>query len=1254
MADINTHTVHENFDLDGQTPQAMLTGVTPDISMLAEFRWYQWIKWFDENANLPEEQERYGRYLGPARGVGNLMTAKVLNEKGNVIYRSTFRAITREEEDNPKEQELRNDFDRKVEEILGPDMKPEDMPQDDTPEYERYEDDDSDPINVEDRDDVDQNAIDMYLKAEVLLPIAGEMRTGSVSRRKRDADGNLIGKAAANPIMDTRMYVVTFPDGREAEYSANVIAENMLSMCDPEGNQYILLKHITDHRKDDTAISKENGFVWMVMDGSKEQTKGDFRRKLRDAGCHVHQTEPYTPWSDRAELAIRELKRKTRRQMMASHCPKRLWDECLELMADINTHTVHENFDLDGQTPQAMLTGVTPDISMLAEFRWYQWIKWFDENANLPEEQERYGRYLGPARGVGNLMTAKVLNEKGNVIYRSTFRAITREEEDNPKEQELRNDFDRKVEEILGPDMKLEDMPQDDTPEYERYEDDDSDPINVEDRDDVDQNAIDMYLKAEVLLPIAGEMRTGSVSRRKRDADGNLIGKAAANPIMDTRMYVVTFPDGREAEYSANVIAENMLSMCDPEGNQYILLKHITDHRKDDTAISKENGFVWVRGRKCPRKTTKGWQLCVEWKDGTTSWEPLSALKESNPVEVAEYAVAHNLTEEPAFKWWVPFTLRKRDAIISAVNNRYWKRTHKFGIRVPKSVKEAYEIDRENGDNRWAESIQKEMNDVRVAFHILDDGQTVPPGYQFMKCHLVFDIKFDGFRFKTRMVAGGHMVETPAFLTYASVVSRETVRIALLMAALHDLDVKAADVQNAYLTAPTTEKIWTICGPEFGPDEGKKAIIVRALYGLKGSGASYRNHISNCMRHLGYESCKADPDLWMKPRTRLDDGFEYYSYVLIYVDDILVISHDALVDLKKIDYYFKMKEGSIGDPDIYLGSKIRKIRLPNQVDAWMLSPTKYIMESVKNVERYLEKEYGQKLPKRVSGPFPTGYRPEIDITPELVGDEVSYFYSQIGVLRWIVELGRIDIITEVSSLASCLALPRKGHLEAVFHLYAYLKKKSNGTIVMDPTYPTIDLSRFNDGVDWSNFYGDVKEALPLNMPKPRGKPLVMRLFVDSDHAADKLFRRSRTGFIIYLNSAPIIWYSKRQGTIETSVFGAEFVAMRTGFETARALRYKLRMMGIPVDEPVYCYGDNMSVIHNTQRPESTLKKKSNSICYHFCREAIAMGEAMTAHIRSEDNPADICTKLIPGGLKRDRIVNNILYYSGGQEERVLS
>ena len=109
------------------------------------------------------------------------------------------------------------------------------------------------------------------------------------------------------------------------------------------------------------------------------------------------------------------------------------------------------------------------------------------------------------------------------------------------------------------------------------------------------------------------------------------------------------------------------------------------------------------------------------------------------------------------------------------------------------------------------------------------------------------------------------------------------------MAALNDLEVKTTDIMNAYLTAPVTEKIWTWLGPEFGSDAGKKALVVRALYGLKSAGAAFRNHLADCMDFLGYTSCKADPDVWLKAETKTSDGSKYYSYILLYVDDVLCI-----------------------------------------------------------------------------------------------------------------------------------------------------------------------------------------------------------------------------------------------------------------------------------------------------------------------------------------------------------------------------
>ena len=108
--------------------------------------------------------------------------------------------------------------------------------------------------------------------------------------------------------------------------------------------------------------------------------------------------------------------------------------------------------------------------------------------------------------------------------------------------------------------------------------------------------------------------------------------------------------------------------------------------------------YVEVKGKQHLKKTTRGWEFCVQWKDSTTSWARLADLKESNPIEVAEYAMTQGIDHEPAFDWWVPHTLRKRSRIIAAVSKRYFKRTHKFGIKTPKTVAEAQALDKENGD----------------------------------------------------------------------------------------------------------------------------------------------------------------------------------------------------------------------------------------------------------------------------------------------------------------------------------------------------------------------------------------------------------------------------------------------------------------------------------------------------------------------------------------------------------------------------
>jgi hypothetical protein len=140
------------------------------------------------------------------------------------------------------------------------------------------------------------------------------------------------------------------------------------------------------------------------------------------------------------------------------------------------------------------------------------------------------------------------------------------------------------------------------------------------------------------------------VKRRKLDDFGNAIGNANPNPILDTWLYVLEFQDGAEAEYSANVIAENMWAQCDIDGNQHQLMEAIVDHKLDEHALQCTGGYVVVNGRQHMKKSTKGCQLCIQWKDGATSWERLTDVKESNPIEVAEHSVAQGIESEPAFE----------------------------------------------------------------------------------------------------------------------------------------------------------------------------------------------------------------------------------------------------------------------------------------------------------------------------------------------------------------------------------------------------------------------------------------------------------------------------------------------------------------------------------------------------------------------------------------------------------------------------
>jgi len=308
---------------------------------------------------------------------------------------------------------------------------------------------------------------------------------------------------------------------------------------------------------------------------------------------------------------------------------------------------------------------------------------------------------------------------------------------------------------------------------------------------------------------------------------------------------------------------------------------------------------MWItsyNGNKQLRRTTQGWNLCVQWKDGSTSWETLANLKSSHLIQTAEYAIQKNIDSEPAFRWWVPHVLNERKRAISVVKTRYLKRNQKFGNEIPRTVEEALLIDKETNTTYWADAIEKEMQNNLVAFQLLEPGEKAPPGYTFIKCHMNFEVKMD-FTRKARFVTGGHMTDPPVIMTYSSVVSRDSVRIGFILAALNDLELVAADIGNAHLQENTKEKIYAIAGPEFGEFQGRTMIIVRALYGLKSSGAAWHERFANTLYDMNFKPSYADPNVWMRAAVT-PNGFKYYEYIFVYVDDLLILSHQTKAIVK--------------------------------------------------------------------------------------------------------------------------------------------------------------------------------------------------------------------------------------------------------------------------------------------------------------------------------------------------------------------
>jgi hypothetical protein len=687
--------------------------------------------------------------------------------------------------------------------------------------------------------------------------------------------------------------------------------------------------------------------------------------------------------------------------------------------------------------------------------------------------------------------------------------------------------------------------------------------------------------------------------------------------------------DAKDEAHSDPAYVKFKCSINGSEAEDIVAYNDIVDYIEKDTTWDGVWNFEKILTHKRvkpgdPNRKGSAIHCLVLWSSGEQTWEPLfnreekSGLWVDDPVTVAIYARDNGLLDEPG--WRLP-GLKKmaakqkkliRMAKKAKLHSFRSKPIYMYGFQVPRNHDEAIKLDEDNKNTMWIDAERTELNQIDEYDSFIDKGEGYQPGpsYKQIRVHMVYAVKHDG-RHKARLVAGGHLTETPVDSVYSSVVSLRGTRILAFLGELNDLEVWSTDIGNAYLETYTKEKVYIIAGPEFGDREGHTLIISKALYGLHSSGLRWSERLADVLRSMGFFPSKAEKDIWMR------DKGDHYEYIAVYVDDLLIASRSPkdIVDALIKKHKFKLK--GTGPTEFHLGCDFTR----NQHGTLCLQPKKYIEKLLENYKRI----YGT-YPKVARSPLLENDHPELDTSELLDEDGQKIYQSLIGALQWVIQIGRFDITTAVMTLSRFRAMPRQGHLDRVKRIHGYLFKMRHGTIKIKtdaPDYSGIPVKLY----DWEySCYADAKEEIPFDAPTPKGKPVTTSSFFDANLLHDLISGKSVTGILHLLNQTPIDWFSKLQSTAETATFGSEYIAGRTCTEQIIDLRLTLRYLGVPINGASMMFGDNESMVNSAAIPHSRMHKRWVALSYHRVRWAVAAGVIRIYHVAGKKNPADILSK----------------------------
>ena len=776
-------------------------------------------------------------------------------------------------------------------------------------------------------------------------------------------------------------------------------------------------------------IRRRGAMDKLLSDSAKTEISNKVMDILRAYHISNWHSEPYHQNQNPAEWRYRTIKSWTNTVMNRSGAPANCWLLCLIYVCYLLNHIACTA--LDGKIPLLALTGITPDISIILLFTFYQPVFYATYDQHFPSEsEERAGYWVGFGEHCGDAMTHKILDQDTQkIIYRSAVR---------PKKSSTPNHR-------LAPhggEVSTSSDPSED-------KNSSGSPIGAPEGSSPEQKAPTVFIRSR-----DEENPSGSKPMPTFDPS-DLIGRTFLLPpeengerhrakVSRKVVEIIDQEDGKRVE-NINFILDIGNGKVEELISYNQLLEHLENAQDHDMGMDQELfKFRAIIGHQGPLLASdpdwKGskYNVQVEWETGEITFEPLSIIAADDPVTCAAYAKEKDLL---ALEGWRRFrSLAKKDKVLaraikqSKIRQVRRSQTYMFGYLIPRNYMEAMQFDSENKNSKWYDAIKLEMESM-VEYKvfkkwdkaILDKHKKVknpPKGYHRIKVHLVFAVKFDG-RQKARLVADGHLTPEPIENIYSGVVSLRNLRLVIFLGKLNNLELWGADIGNAYLEAFTDEKLYIVAGPEFQELEGYILIFLKALYGLKSSGKRWAEVIHGILRDMKFLPSKADPCIWLRKAPNL----RCYEYIAVYVDDLCIAAEfpSAIIQIFKSKYHLKVKGD--GKLTYHLGADY----FEDPDGTFVSQPKKYIDKLADTYKRL----FNEDPPKGYKSPLDKNDHPELDTSEILEGDMAAKYLTMVGQLQWLVTLGRFDIHAQVATMSRFRAAPRQGHMERLKRIYSY-------------------------------------------------------------------------------------------------------------------------------------------------------------------------------------------------------------------------